>query len=153
MRHSHSSGPTRRTTIWLMVLAAVALIIFAVVAGLYLGSGAGQGSPVKQDAASGVAEGAAPDLGASAQMSRITGKAPLGGSSSSQPPVGSGEPGAIVAPGGVELQRPDPAAVAVPARPAASDAAFAVPDGAASEAMVPMQPASAGLPAEAAASR
>ncbi|MFZ1365735.1 MAG: hypothetical protein WAS90_12685 [Brachymonas denitrificans] len=101
---------------WALLIAA-ALVLIAVAGGVYLGLGAGQGSPVKQDAASDAASAGAPDLGASAQMEMITGKSALGGSSAVMPT----EPGAIVAPGGVELQRQDPAPEAAPpAEPMAS---------------------------------
>ena len=101
---------------WALLIAA-ALVLIAVAGGVYLGLGAGQGSPVKQDAASDAASSGAPDLGASAQMEMITGKSALGGSSAVMPT----EPGAIVAPGGVELQRQDPAPEAAPhAEPMAS---------------------------------
>lgn len=96
----------------MLLLIAAALVLFAVVGGVFLGMGAGQGSPVKQDAASNPLGAEAPDLGASAQMELMTGKSALGGSSASLPV----EPGAIVAPGGVELQRQDP----VPAAPSAA---------------------------------
>lgn len=106
----------------LLLAIVAALVLFAVVGGVYLGLGAGQGSPVKQDAASDAVSAGAPDLGASSQMELMTGKSALGGSSAVAPT----EPGAIVAPGGVELQRQDPVATAAPAAdPMASDASAA----------------------------
>lgn len=115
---------------WLLAIAAL-LVVIAVIGGVYIGLGAGQGSPVKQEGVSGAAANGAPDLAASAQMEALTGKSALGGASAVTP----AEAGGIVAPGGVELQRPE---VAAPVH--AAPASVQEPEPGAGEALPADQP-------------
>ena len=125
----------------LLLLAAVALVLFAVLAGIWLGRGAGSdGSPVREDGAAeltvhgGAASAAA--LDASAQTEELTGRPPLQG----QADPARQQEGAIVAPGGVELQRHPPEAQPMQQQ---DDAAAEAPLPDASEALPPLEGASA----------
>ncbi|MEE1654042.1 hypothetical protein WGP40_01945 [Brachymonas sp. G13] len=129
-----------------LLLAAVVLVVFAVVAGIWLGRGASSdGSPVRGDGAAeltisgGAASAAA--LDASTQTEELTGRPPLQGQAD---PARQAE-GAIVAPGGgVELQRHEDVQPLPPADAGAdlpASAAEPMPD--ASEALPPLDDASA----------
>ena len=128
-----------------LLLAAVVLVVFAVVAGIWLGRGASSdGSPVRGDGAAeltahgGAASAAA--LDASAQTEELTGRPPLQGQAD---PARQAE-GAIVAPGGgVELQRHQPEALPVPQSDTGTPASAAEPMPDASEALPPLEDASA----------
>ena len=103
------AGSARRSRWPLLLALVVLLVVVAVLGGLYVGKGAGQGIPVKADGASDIT--GTPDgqgIGLANQGAKllgkdlhVPGKLPQGGT----PPAN--EPGAIVAPGGVELQRPE----------------------------------------------